>query len=64
LQFHPSQTTQLNYLTEEKIEQFNRDGFVQGIQIFSPERMEIHRRYVDHLLAQVMEKEQTSYSIS
>ena len=51
-------------LLSDQIEQFNQDGFVFGIKIFSGEEVAEHRRYFDDLLSRVIAKGGDSYSIS
>jgi chlorinating enzyme len=50
--------------TLAQIEQFNRDGFLKGIRIFSAAEAEANRRYFDALLADVLAAGGDSYSIS
>lgn len=64
LRFHPSPVTDPESLTREQVEQFNREGYVKGIPIFSSEEMAAHRAYFDELLARVLAEGGTSYSIS
>lgn len=64
LRFHPSTVSQPGTLTAEQIEAYNRDGYVKGIRIFSPEEITEHRRYFDSLLARVLAAGGDSYSIS
>jgi len=64
LRFHPSPVQEPQTLTREQVEGYNRDGYVKGIRIFSPEEMAEHRAYFDVLLARVMAEGRDSYSIS
>lgn len=64
LKFHPSETTNPQVLTPEQIAQFNRDGFIKGIRIFTPEEAMANREYFDELLAKVLAAGGDSYSIS
>ena len=64
LRFHPSTITDPKVLTREQVEAFNRDGYLKGIRIFSPEEIAEHRRYFDDLLARVLAEGGNSYSIS
>jgi hypothetical protein len=64
LRFHPSTVTSPQALTREQVDAFNRDGYVKGIRIFSPEEMAQHRAYFDDLLARVLAEGGSSYSIS
>lgn len=64
LRFHPSPVTDPKTLTREQVETFNRDGYLKGFRIFSPEEMAAHRAYFDRLLEQVIAGGGDSYSIS
>jgi non-heme Fe2+,alpha-ketoglutarate-dependent halogenase len=64
LRFHPSPVAAPRTLTREQVVQFNRDGYLKGIRIFSAEEMDGHRRYFDALLAKVLAAGKDSYSIS
>jgi len=64
LRFHPSTTQAPRVLSRLQIEQFNRDGFITGIRIFSREEIGEIRSYFDRLLARVLAAGQDSYSIS
>lgn len=64
LHFHPSPCQHPRSLTRDQVEAFNRDGFLKGIGIFSPEEMDGHRLYFDELLARVTAAGGDSYSIS
>src|SRR5439155_7616126 len=50
--------------SREQIDEFNRDGYLKGIRIFSDAEMAEHRRYFDELLARVLATGRDSYSIS
>jgi non-haem Fe2+, alpha-ketoglutarate-dependent halogenase len=64
LQFHPVETTNPQTLAPSDVEAFNRDGYLKGFRVFSPEEMADHRAYFDALLAQVLAEGKDSYSIS
>lgn len=64
LRFHPATTTEPKALTREQLAQFNRDGYLKGLRVFSPEEADATRRYFDALLAQVLAAGGDSYSIS
>src|SRR4051794_23021460 len=64
LRFHPATTAEPKVLTREQLTQFNRDGFLKGLRVFSPEEADATRRYFDALLAQVLASGGDSYSIS
>lgn len=64
LRFYPSTVQDPRTLTREQVAQFNRDGYVKGMRIFSSEEMAEHRAYFDALLARVIAEGGSSYSIS
>jgi ectoine hydroxylase-related dioxygenase (phytanoyl-CoA dioxygenase family) len=64
LRFHPSPVTAPRTLSRDQVARFNRDGYLKGIRIFSPEEMDGHRQYFDALLAKVLAAGKDSYSIS
>lgn len=64
LRFHPSTTTDPNSLTLAQVEQFNKDGYVAPLEIYSESEISSIRGYFDDLLAQVMQEGGDSYSIS
>lgn len=64
LRFHPCHNDHPQVLTPEQIEQFNRDGFLKGIRIFTPEEARANQEYFDALLAKVLAAGGDSYSIS
>jgi ectoine hydroxylase-related dioxygenase (phytanoyl-CoA dioxygenase family) len=64
LRFHPATTADPKTLTRAQIAQFNRDGFLKGLRVFSPAEADAIRRYFDDLLAQVLAAGGDSYSIS
>src|SRR5687767_9982046 len=64
LRFHPSTVTDPQTLTRDQVEQFNREGYLKGLRIFSPGEIAEYRAYFDRLLAQVLAAGGTSYSIS
>jgi len=51
-------------LTADQISQFNRDGCIRGIRIYSDEEIDGIRAYFDRLLAKVAAEGGDSYSIS
>src|SRR5258708_15245515 len=63
LRFHPASTQAPKVLTREQIEQFNRQGFLRGLRVFSDAEADANRRYFDALLAQVLASGGDSYSI-
>lgn len=64
LRFHPTMNEHPRTLRPEQIGQFNREGFVKGVRIFSEDEITAIRRYFDELLAKVMAAGGDSYSIS
>ena len=64
LSFHPVSNPSPNTLTAAQIEQFNRDGYVKGIRVYSAAEIADIRGYFDRLLAQVVAAGGDSYSIS
>jgi len=64
LRFHPTENPDPKVLTAEQVAQYNRDGFVKGIRIFSEAEAAENRVYFDDLLAKVLASGGDSYSIS
>jgi hypothetical protein len=64
LRFHPTVNPSPKALTPAQIEQFNRDGYLKGIRIFSSHEMDAIRAYFDQLLAKTLAAGGDSYSIS
>jgi len=64
LRFHPTINQSPKTLTPAQIEQFNRDGYLKNIRIFSNEEADANRTYFDDLLAKVVAAGGNSYSIS
>jgi non-haem Fe2+, alpha-ketoglutarate-dependent halogenase len=64
LRFHPSANQRPATLTPDQVAAFNRDGYLNGIRIFSEDEIAEHRRYFDMILAGVLAKGGDSYSIS
>lgn len=62
--FYPSTVTNPRQLTAGQVEDFNRDGFLQGLRIFEPDEAARIRTYFDRLLAQTLAEGGNSYSIS
>ncbi|MFN0123107.1 MAG: phytanoyl-CoA dioxygenase family protein [Blastocatellia bacterium] len=63
LRFYPCTNTQPRNLTREQIEQFNRDGYINGVRLFSADEIAGHRCYFDGLLTRVLDAGQDNYSI-
>lgn len=64
LSFHPVKNPAPKVLTPEQIEQFNRDGYIKGIRVYSQSEISDIRDYFDRLLAKVVAEGGDSYSIS
>lgn len=64
LSFHPVTNDSPKVLTREQIEQFNREGYVKGIRVYSAAEIADIRAYFDRLLAKVVAAGGDSYSIS
>lgn len=64
LSFHPVVNPSPKILTPTQIEQFNRDGYVKGIRVYSEAEIADIRQYFDNLLAKVVAAGGDSYSIS
>ena len=64
LRFYPSDPSQAHTLSSERIEAYNRDGYIKGMRIFSGDEIDDIRSYFDALLARVLESGGDSYSIS
>jgi chlorinating enzyme len=64
LRFHPTVNPSPKVLSAEQIEQFNADGYIRGVRIYSDDEIAAIRRYFDDLLAKVVAAGGDSYSIS
>ncbi len=64
LNFHPVTNPSPKALTPEQIEQFNREGYIKGIRVYSDAEITGIREYFDRLLAKVVAAGGDSYSIS
>lgn len=64
LRFHPTVNSAPQVLTPDQIAAFNRDGYIKGIRIYTPEEITSIRDYFDSLLEQVVAAGGNSYSIS
>ena len=64
LRFFLSTTIDPQVLTPERIEAFNRDGYLMRIRIFDEKEADANRRYFDDLLKSVTASGGDSYSIS
>jgi hypothetical protein len=64
LRFHPAVNPRPQTLSAAQIEQFNRDGYIRGIRIFSDAEIADIRAYFDALLARVLAAGGDSYSIA
>jgi len=64
LRFYPSETENPGSLSKSQIDQFNNDGFLTALQIFSDTEIANQRKYFDELLERVIAAGGDSYSIS
>jgi ectoine hydroxylase-related dioxygenase (phytanoyl-CoA dioxygenase family) len=64
VRFHPATTGSLRMLTTGQVEQFNGQGYVAPIRIYSDDEITDIRRYFDALLQRVIAAGGDSYSIS
>jgi hypothetical protein len=64
LRFHPVVNPHPRTLSREQVEQFNREGYIRGVRIFSDAEIADIRDYFDKLLARVIAAGGDSYSIS
>ena len=64
LSFYPSPVATPKKLSIEQVDQFNRDGYVKPVEIFSSEEIAEIRKYFDDLLNKVIAAGGDSYSIS
>jgi non-haem Fe2+, alpha-ketoglutarate-dependent halogenase len=64
LRFHPSSTASPRALTIDQIEQYNAQGYVAPLDVFSQPEIVGIREYFDDLLNRVMQQGGDSYSIS
>jgi non-haem Fe2+, alpha-ketoglutarate-dependent halogenase len=64
LRFHPCTNIAPKVLGAPQIEQFNRDGYIKPLRIFSPAEIAVVRSYFDRLLARYAAEGKDSYSIS
>lgn len=64
LSFYPSQTTDPKVLSRDRIRQFNSDGYIRGIRVYSEEEICSIRKWFDDLLDRVVASGGDSYSIS
>lgn len=64
LRFYPSQVTKPGSLSVEQVEQYNRDGYVKDLAVFSLAEADELRAYFDALLERAIAAGGDSYSIS
>jgi chlorinating enzyme len=64
LRFYPAVNDNPRTLSRDQIAQFNRDGYIRGIRIFSASEIAAIREYFDDLLARTIAAGGDSYSIS
>ncbi|MEZ4661751.1 MAG: phytanoyl-CoA dioxygenase family protein [Caldilineaceae bacterium] len=63
LRFHPSTNTDLQMLTAEQVEFYNREGYLKPFRIFDAAEIDKIRAYFDQILAQTLASGADSYSI-
>lgn len=64
LSFHPADPSAAKTLTADQVEQFNKDGYVPGLQVYTDNEIGAIRNYFDDLLDRVIAEGGNSYSIS
>ena len=64
LRFYPSTVTDPKSLTVEQVDDFNRNGYVRPVAVFSDQEIAGVRGYFDELLERVIAEGGDSYSIS
>lgn len=64
LRFYPATTQAPKVLSTQAISQFNQDGYVKGLRVYSEAEINAIRAYFDGLLARVIAAGGDSYSIS
>jgi non-heme Fe2+,alpha-ketoglutarate-dependent halogenase len=64
LSFYPSRVTQPETLSCKQVEQYNRDGYVKDLTVFSQTEADELRGYFDRLLERAIAAGGDSYSIS
>lgn len=64
LSFHPVHNPAPKVLTATQVAQFNQDGYIKGIRVYSDAEISGIRQYFDELLARVVAAGGDSYSIS
>jgi len=64
LRFRPAVWKVGAVLSQQQLEQFNREGYLKPFRVFDEEEIIGHRAYFDDLLARVLAEGGSSYSIS
>ena len=64
LQFFPSQNKTPKKLSEEQVQQYNREGYICPLDVFSAGEINLHRAYFDQLIDKAMKAGWNSYSIN
>ncbi|MGZ0169421.1 MAG: phytanoyl-CoA dioxygenase family protein [Planctomycetales bacterium] len=64
LRFYPSQVADPSTLSRDQVTQYNRDGYVKNLTVFSPSETDQIRAYFDELLERAIAAGGDSYSIS
>jgi len=63
LTFHPSTVQDPKILTPAQIAHYNRQGYINGVRVFSAEEIAGTRAFVDALIGRVMAQGGSSYSV-
>ena len=63
LRFHPAPSGDTRRLLADQVRQYNEEGYVKGIRVFSHEEIQDHRAYFDRLLARHTGEGGDSYSL-
>ena len=64
LSFRPADASASQTLSADRVEQFNGDGYLKNLRIFSAGEIDAQRSYFDELLERVVAEGGDSYSIS
>jgi ectoine hydroxylase-related dioxygenase (phytanoyl-CoA dioxygenase family) len=63
LTFHPSAVQNPKILTPEQIAHYNREGYINGVGVFTAEEIAGTRAFADALIGRVMAQRASSYSV-
>jgi non-heme Fe2+,alpha-ketoglutarate-dependent halogenase len=64
LSYHPVGNTNPRVLSGQQIADYNVNGFVFPIDVFSADEIEVHRAFFENLMTRAVEKGWSSYSIN